>query len=252
MKRFLFNATFSIIACHFFAACATKHAPPPRPVDVIRDHLRDKKSVSVLFIGNSLSFGLPKELEKLAREKGVNIHAALQAHSGWNLARHARDAETLQILRGRPWDIVVLQEQSRIPSQRIKRHTHMVPSVMQLAREARVSGAMPVLYQTWGYRDGDERRFNDDFFAMNQRLRQGCQASARIEALPVVPVGDAWESEMAKGRGARLFMPDGLHPSRDGVRLNAHVFYETFFAHQAAPKNRKMRLNAAKPTRAGG
>lgn len=251
MKRFLFNAVISIIACHFFAACATKHAPLPAD-DAIRNHLQNKKSVSVLFIGNSLSFGLPKELEKIARENGVNFHATQQAHSGWNLARHSRDAETLQALRGRPWDIVVLQEQSRIPSQPIKRLTHMAPALMQLAREARASGAMPVLYQTWGYRDGDKRKFYDDFFAMNQRLRQGCHAAARIEALPVVPVGDAWESEMKKGFGARLFMADGLHPSRDGVRLNAQVFYEAFFAHQAAPKKRKMRLNAAKPTRAGG
>jgi hypothetical protein len=131
-------------------------------------------------------------------------------------------------LRGRHWDIVVLQEQSRIPSQPIKRKTHMVPSVMQLARESRAVGAMPVIYQTWGYRDGDERRIYDDFFAMNKRLREGCHAAARVEGLPIVRVGDAWESEMAKGRGTRLFMPDGLHPSRDGVRLNAQVFYNAF------------------------
>ncbi len=228
MKKFLFNTAVGITGM-MLAACAAKPAPLPAD-DAIRKNLRNKKSVSVLFIGNSLSFGLPKELEKIARKNGVNFHATQQAHSGWNLARHSRGAETLQVLRGRPWDIVVLQEQSRIPSQPIKRHTHMVPSVMQLARESRAVGAMPVLYQTWGYRDGDKRRFYDDFFAMNKRLRKGCHAAARVEGLPIVRVGDAWESEMAKGRGMRLFMSDGLHPSRDGVRLNAQVFYEAFFA----------------------
>ncbi len=128
----------------------------------------------------------------------------------------------------------------------------MVPAVMQLAREARQSGGMPILYQTWGYRDGDRRKFDDDFFAMNQRLREGYHATAHVGALPIVRVGDAWESEMAKGRGARLFKPDGLHPSREGVQLNAQIFYKAFFEPQAAPKNRKMRLNAAKPTRGGG
>lgn len=106
----------------------------------------------------------------------------------------------------------------------------MLPSVMQLAQESRAVGSMPVLYQTWGYRDGDERRFHDDFFAMNKRLREGYFAAARVEGLPIVRVGDAWESEMKKGRGTRLFMPDGLHPSREGVRLNARVFYNAFFA----------------------
>ena len=250
MKKFLFNAAIGITGM-MLAACATKSAPLPAD-DAVRKNLRNKKSISVLFIGNSLSFGLPKELEKIARKNGVNFNATQRARSGWNLARHSRNAETLQVLRGRPWDIVVLQEQSRIPSQPIKRRTHMVPSVMQLARKSRAVGAMPVLYQTWGYRDGDERRFYDDFFAMNKRLREGCNAAARVEGLPIVRVGDAWESEMAKGRGARLFMTDGLHPSREGVRLNAQVFYNAFFAPQAAPKNRKMRLNAAKLTRGGG
>jgi len=252
MKRFLLNAVAAMITCQLFVACATKPATSPLACDEIRQHLRSKKSVSILFIGNSLSFGLPKELEKIARENGRSIHAALQAHSGWSLTRHSRNAKTLRALRAKPWDIVVLQEQSRIPSQPIKRRTHMVPAVKELAREARAVGAIPVLYQTWGYREGDKQRWRDDFFAMNQRLREGYHATAHAEGLSVVPVGDAWEREMAKGRGTRLFMPDGLHPSRDGVRLNARVFYETFFAAQAAPKNRKMRLNAAKLTRGGG
>ena len=249
MKQIFSSAAIGIIACHLLASCAIR----PRPSDeALRENLLRKKSASVLFIGNSLSFGLPKELEKIARKNGMEIDAALQAHSGWSLARHARSTETRKALRSRSWDIVVLQEQSRIPSQAIKRLTHMAPAVAQLAREARARGATPVLYQTWGYRDGDERKWRDDFFAMNQRLRKGYHDAARAESLPVVRVGDAWESEMKLGRGERLFMPDGLHPSREGVRLNALVFCEAFFAHQAAPKNRRMRLNAANPTRCGG
>lgn len=251
MMRFFSKAVIAIIACLLFVGCATRRSPLPAD-DATRKNLPNKKSISVLFIGNSLSFGLPNELKKIAHDNGVNVDAAAQARSGWNLKRHSKNAETLRALRAKPWDIVVLQEQSRMPSQPIKRRTHMVPAVRELVREARAIGAMPVLYQTWGYREGDKQRWRDDFFAMNQRLREGYHATAHAEGLSVVPVGDAWESEMAKGRGARLFMPDGLHPSRNGVRLNARVFYETFFATQAAPKNRKMRLNAAKLTCGGG
>lgn len=250
MKRSFSNTILGALVCHLLAACATHSSRVPTE-DQIRDHLREKKSVSILFIGNSLSFGLPKELERITRKNGVEVRATLQAHNGWNLARHSADAVTLEVLRGSPWDIVVLQEQSRIPSQAIKRRMDMLPAVEFLAREARAVGALPVLYQTWGYRDGDKQKIRDDFFAMNQRLRDGYQVAARAEKMPVVRVGDAWEIEMKKDWGRRLFMSDGLHPSRDGVRLNARVFYETLFS-QAAPKNRKMRLNAAKPTRGGG
>lgn len=250
MKRIFFKAFIGTVVSHLLAACATKPASLPDGV-FIRNHLRNKKSVSILFIGNSLSFGLSKELEKIGRKTGMDIRATLQAHGGWTLLRHSKNVDTLQVLRGKRWDIVVLQEQSRIPSLSIKRRTHMIPAVMQLAHEARTVGAMPVLYQTWGYRDGDKQRIKDNFFTMNRRLREGYHAAARVGALPIVSIGDAWEGEVAKGRGEQLFMSDGLHPSSDGVRLNAQVFYEALFS-QAAPKNRKIRLNFAKPTRDGG
>ena len=251
MKCHFFKFIVSFIACHLFASCSMM--PTPMQNDrAVREHLRDKKSVSILFIGNSLSFGLPKKLEKICQENGLKINVSLQAYSGWTLARHSKHAETLEAVRRHPWDFVIIQEQSRIPSQPIKRYTQMLPAVMRLAWEARASGAMPMLYQTWGYRNGDKHRADDDFFEMNQRLRRGYDVSSFIGGLPVVRVGDAWESEMTYGRGDRLFMRDGLHPSDDGVRLSARVFYESLFANHAAPKNRKMRLNVSKPTRGGG
>ena len=106
----------------------------------------------------------------------------------------------------------------------------MVPAVMKLAERIRDRGGVPVLYQTWGRRDGDSQRAGDDFHAMSARLREGYRTAAeKAGGLPIVPVGDVWEREVSAGRGDRLFQPDGSHPTRTGDHLTAEVFCGQFF-----------------------
>jgi hypothetical protein len=213
----------------FLASCAAGRKP-------VRQEMASRSGgnvqpSSVLFIGNSYSFEIPKKLRRIAARHGKDVRVAQVTHSGWSLEQHVRNEETLRKIREGNWDVVVIQEQSRIPSQAIKRIHAMFPHVRELADEARAVGAVPVLYQTWGRRNGDEwYPGNDDFHAMNHRLREGYRLAAQAAGgLTVVPVGDAWESEVSAGRGARLFMPDGSHATADGDDLTAKVFYETLF-----------------------
>ncbi len=191
---------------------------------------------SVLFIGNSYSFEIPKKLRRIAARNGKDVRVSQITNSGWSLEQHVQNEETLRKIREGNWDVVVIQEQSRIPSQAIKRIHAMFPNVSKLADEARAVGAVPVLYQTWGRRDGDEfYPGNDDFHAMNHRLREGYRVAAQAAGgLTVVPVGDAWESEVSAGRGARLFMPDGSHATAVGDDLTAKVFFETLFLQRSS------------------
>ena len=206
---------------------------PPQTIDIRRELVSrrsERGELSVLFIGNSYSFGVPKAFGKLAGSHGKRLHVDQVTHSGWTLARHVADRGTLQKIQERHWDVVVLQEQSRLPSLPVRRAWMMVPAVMKLAEKVRAQGGIPVLYQTWGRRDGDSNRPHDDFHAMNVRLREGCRAAAeKAGGLPVVPAGDAWQREVLAGRGDRLFQPDGSHPTPQGDVLTAEVFYRTFF-----------------------
>lgn len=107
----------------------------------------------------------------------------------------------------------------------------MVPNLRKLVAEARKAGAIPVLYQTWGYRDGDPKVAGDDFFAMNRRVREGYLAcSNEIGGLPVIPAGVAWELEAKNGKLADLFVADGSHPSAKGNALTASVFADALGA----------------------
>ncbi len=192
--------------------------------------MRGKAAPAVLFIGNSYSFGAPGAFGKLARQRGREVLVAQVTHGGWTLAQHASDAATLRKIREHHWDVIVLQEMSRMPSLPIRRTLVMFPAVAKLAKEARSQGAVPILYQTWGYRMGDPKLLHDDFHAMTRRIREGYSLAAiNSGGLWVVPVGDAWEREVSAGRGGELFMPDSSHPTAYGNRVTADAFFHAMF-----------------------
>ena len=218
-----------VLPVFLLAACSAGNGMVARPVS--KSSGGDRNPLAVLFIGNSYSFDVPRELKRLASRNGRQLRVGQVTNGGWTLERHATNEPTLRAIREGGWDVVVLQEQSRIPSQPIKRMLAMFPAVHELAEIARSHGAVPVLYQTWGYRDGDPHRRGDDFHAMTGRVREGYHAAARhAGGLQVIAAGDAWEREMSAGRGSKLFQKDGSHPTLVGNRLTAEVFYDALFA----------------------
>lgn len=189
----------------------------------VQARLRNSASPSILFIGNSYSFGLPAELQKIAAEHGKQVRTGHSTYSGWTLAKHAKHKPTLEKIRTGKWDVVVIQEFSLNPAKfSMLRDAQMFPPLQALAGEARNAGAIPVLYQTWGRRNA--------FEIMNPKIRDGYRAaSKKAGGLYIVPVGDAWEKEVNAGKSNELFMPDGSHPTPAGVHLNAETFYRAFF-----------------------
>ncbi len=189
------------------------------------------QEVKILFIGNSYSFGVPKEFARLAQSRGQKVYIDQVTHSGWSLSQHSNSRATLQKIHERDWDIVVLQERSMIPSlPALQREILMIPPLKKLVAEIQKQQAKPLLYQTWGRRDGDSKLSGDHFLAMNERVRRGCQAaSKRCGGLQIVPVGDAWQNALAKNPEQSLFCNDGSHPSKTGNQLSAEVFYQTIF-----------------------
>jgi hypothetical protein len=212
--------------------CATQK--PPAAVETRRelaDRVRADSELAVLFVGNSYSFGVPKAFSKHAASHGKKVRTGHATYGGWTLERHSKNEATLRKIRDGRWDVVVIQEQSLIPALPAgERAAKMHPPLRQLVEVVRGSGAVPVLYQTWGRRDGDKEVPGDDFLAMNRRLREGYHAAARaVGEILVAPVGDAWEAEMRAGRGDSLFMEDGSHPSPLGDRLTAATFHAAIY-----------------------
>lgn len=222
MKSILIRITAAIGLMALTAAAS--------PLEEAAARLAKTRKPSVLFVGNSYSFGAPKAFRTYASNRGRELRVDQVTFGGWTLAQHASNDATLKKIREGGWDVVVIQEQSRIPSlPAARREKMMTPALRKLVDEARARGAVPVLYQTWGYRDGDKALPHDDFHAMTARLRDGYQAAGKAENIAVVPVGDAWEREFSAGNSAKLYQKDGSHPTAYGNEVIAKTFYETLF-----------------------
>ncbi|MFD2256286.1 hypothetical protein ACFSSA_06345 [Luteolibacter algae] len=207
------------------------------PVTGESGRLREKaagKDLEILFIGNSYSFGIPAAFSKLARDNGKKVRIGHSTYGGWSLARHMGNAPTLKKLRSRDWDIVVIQDYSLNPSRKEReRRKLMDPGVRFFAGEARSRGAIPLLYQTWGRRDGNPELPGDDFYQMTQRVRDGYRAASRNGGgIIIVPAGDAWERQFKAGRGQELFVEDGSHPSAFGNEITAREFYKVIYGNE--------------------
>jgi hypothetical protein len=207
-------------------------ALPPVPGESAKlSGVREKEEVAVFFIGNSYSFGVPMQFRKIAESRGRKVRVGHSTYGGWTLAQHAAHPPTLGKLRSGKWDVIVIQEQSLVPAsnERIRRKA-MDPAVSFLVSEARAAGAVPLLYQTWGRRDGHPDFPGDDFSSMNSRVRKGYRAaSANAGGVVIVPAGDAWEREFVAGRGRDLFVDDGSHPSSFGNEITAREFHRVIF-----------------------
>ncbi len=234
-RGFMPGSGIKAVMCMNAALLVAGLAPARDEQSSLQVRIGKTEEPRILFVGNSYSFKVPGLLARLVRESGRKVVVESVTRGGWTLKRHAGSKQTLARIREGGWDVVVMQEQSQIPSfGREQRSREMIPHARTLVSEIRKVGAVPVFFQTWGRRDGDrsnKKSFPDDSFEkMQARLVTGYQeAAAAVEGVLVVPVGEAWAREMREGRGKRLFARDGSHPSEAGVNLSARVFHSFLF-----------------------
>jgi len=183
----------------------------------------------VLFIGNSYTYvnDLPAVFRHVARAAGHAVVTGIVANGGETLEGHASSTETTaEIAQG--WQVVVLQEQSEIPSVASIRQQAMYPAVRELVALIRTQGGSPVLLQTWAHRDG----WSDnglDYAAMQAGIDAGYREIGAELGVQVAPAGDAWQRAQSGLADAGLWQADGSHPTVAGTYLAACVLFAEIF-----------------------
>jgi hypothetical protein len=185
----------------------------------------------VLFVGNSytLANDLPAMFAKLAKSGGRRVETGMVADGGLTLADHAASPATAAKLASARWGVVVLQEQSQIPSVSAPRQGQMYPAARQLVRMIDDAGAMPMFFLTWARRDGWPENGMASYARMQSAIDDGYLAIAREQHVAVAPVGFAWSTAAGQEGGSRLWQDDGSHPAAKGTYLAACVFYASIF-----------------------
>ena len=190
--------------------------------------------VRVLLIGNSYTQQIRNQLgEVFAKEASFT----LVTPGGYTLQRHAKsDSKAMAALRDQgPWDVVVLQEQSQLPSfvavEKGWWDRFYTQGAAPLIEQAKKGGARVVLYQTWARRAGDKStlpRFDGKPAKMQDALSKSYARAAKEsgKGVAIAPVGEAFRAALAKSPTLELHAKDGSHPGTNGRYLAALVLYE--------------------------
>ena len=190
-----------------------------------------QQATQVLMVGNSYTYGndLGGMIEGLGNAGGNRVVVTTRAVGGWWLQDHAASADTVDAIKSKEWDYVILQEQSIVPASEPERIESMNPSMRALNRSIQKAGASPVLYLTWGRAGGFSDVGHADYASMQAAVTTAYEKIADEMGATVAPVGEAWRQVLIEHPGLTLYQSDGSHPTRSGTYLAACVFYAALF-----------------------
>lgn len=200
----------------------------------------------VLFIGNSYTEvnNLPAMVQQIASSMGNALEYSQNTPGGCTFQQHLQNA-SLDLIRQGGWDVVVLQEQSQLPSfppDQVARECF--PYAAQLVEE--VYAANPegeaMFYMTWGRRDGDQENAQyypplGTYEGMDSLLYDRYMYMAQVNDASVCPVGRVWRRLREQHSDIELYASDGSHPSMAGTYAAATAFYTMIFHRSLADIN---------------
>jgi hypothetical protein len=179
-----------------------------------------KDEISVLFIGNSLTYynDLPKMVAALAKaDKQRPLHHERETPGGCTFEKHWKDGKALAKIQSRKWDYVVLQDNSQGP---LTKRASMFDHAKKFDAEIKKQGAKTLLYMTWALQNKpeDQAAISKAYLDLSTELK-----------CPVAPVGNAWESALKVEKKPALHIADKKHPTATGTYLAACVIYATIY-----------------------
>ena len=173
--------------------------------------------ITILFLGNSHTAynDLPGMVVAMvqAGESGKTVGAAV-APGYLFLDERLHDQATQSLLHGQQWTFVVLQAQKYSASGRF---TYSTAEAVELVRQSRQAGAVPIMFPEWPRVGIDETQTIYDLHVSIARTAPAC----------VAPVPQAFDLARARDPQLTLHASDGNHSAPPGAFLAALVLYAT-------------------------
>lgn len=198
-----------------------------------------QRRLRALFIGNSYTYvnNLPDAVSRVAASLGDTLEYDVSAVGGYTFQDHCGYAATLTKIRQGRWDVVVLQEQSQLPSFNDGQvNRQVVPYAKRLDSLVRVSQpqARTFFYITWGRKDGDAGNCAVwppvcTYRGMDSVLRVNYERLADLTGAALSPVGPTRRRLRRLAPNVELYQSDGSHPSVAGTYAAACTFYAVLF-----------------------
>jgi len=193
------------------------------PVTVEADEPRTSKIEEILFIGNSLTYynlGISYHLNLYSAYDSLSFKPLIEelAFSGYSLAVHLVNEQTLSKVNERSWDVIILQENIEIA---INDGIATLESIKAFEALVGNKGTQIYLLMPWPYKDQPE---------MSMPIKKTIEDGAQAIGATIIPVGEVWRAINEEGNpDIDLYDADGLHPSLQGTFLAASMCYSSIY-----------------------
>ena len=194
--------------------------------------LDKSKTYKILFVGNSYTYcnDMPtRYFGEIMEAAGYNVKILSLTKGGWTLSGSANSQDELgkqvdMALTHQNFDFVILQEQSMTPAVNTGAFYN---GVRRLDKKIRESGATPVLYATWGRRQGSGDLTASGLTAetMTWKLAASYEHMGQTHDIPVAHVGLAFWDIVQNEKRVNLFDADLSHPNAAGSYLAALTLF---------------------------
>ncbi len=175
----------------------------------------------ILFVGNSLTYynNLPKILELVAKEYGVDIKTESLCYPNYALIDHLEDGLLQQYLVKNQYDYVIIQQG---PSSQEKGKKMLLRDGAVIKSLCEKQKSQLGYFMVWP---------SKQYYFTFDKVIENHQLAAKSTKSLLFPVGLVWKEYNELKRKESLYGPDGFHPSSAGSFLAALVIF-----HQIEPK----------------
>ena len=188
----------------------------------------DGKEVNILLVGNSSIYynNMPKMLEAIAAENGVDLHVELIAFGGYTLQDHLNDGIFEKMLDSHRWDFVILNEQSTLGENyvvnglpRVRESNSFYESVRRMKTKIRSKRAKTIVISLYPRKNApieDGQMLDYSYMKIAEELK-----------IRLSPVSYTWKDILKTDSNWQLYKQDNLHPTPLGSYITANVLYST-------------------------
>jgi hypothetical protein len=214
--------------------------PESSDCSITKNGTKDALDLSILFIGTSHTHynDLPKMVEQIASSSGDQVYTEMSAPGGYDFERHFKLAETVDAIKSRKWDYIVLQEsgwRTALPPVLAEERVHPFADSLKNIIDESNSDVQLILYMTNGYVGGvnafgETDWCRDDpevctYEGMQERIKSTYLRLAEQLDAKIVPCGILWKIIMDQHEDITFHDADGIHPSLAASYTNAIALY---------------------------
>lgn len=172
-----------------------------------------KTKISVLFIGNSLTYAnnLPKLVANNAKKYGVKMEVKMIAFPNYAIMDHWNDGKIQQLIAKNKFDYIIIQQG---PSSQKNGRNMLIDYGKKFSVISKLNNSKLCFFMVWP---------SLNYYHTFDGVIKNYTDAARITNSILIPVGKIWKDYFNQTQDHSYYGADGFHPSLKGSKAAAQV-----------------------------